>query len=505
MDGAVSAYRRALAIEPVDPGTLNNLGNALGETDRYDEAIDAFEQAIGYAPHEVDIYLNLINVLRKADRSEARLKVAKDAVALAPDNRFALTELALAFAHDDKFDDALATLESVSTQFPDFGESQLELGRMYESYNRIDDLAELVRRYDSTDAPPEAGFLKAWLAQREGRFDDAAEIAHSIPETIHPMRRFHLIGSIEERRGNSAAAFEAFERMNQETQVAPILASQESYRTSVLRKLATWSPEWTASWQPAPAASDGMRAPIFLVGFPRSGTTLLDTMLMGIPELSVLEERPMIALTAQRHEQAELPNLSAPAVQALRDEYFAIARHHGWDDSKWLVDKQPLNMAHVPLIHRLFPDARFILAERHPYDVVLSCFMANFQLNFAMRSFTDLEEAARTYDAVFNAWETSTSLLQVDYRTVRYERLVVDPASELRPITDWLGLEWNDRLADHTGAAKSRGRVRTASYAQIGEPLYTRARHRWRRYVSELAPVIPILKPWAQRLGYEVD
>lgn len=503
---AADAYRRVLAHVPDEVSTLNNLGNvvaALGETD---EAIQAFERAITFAPRELEIYLNLAHVLREADRGQARLKVMRDAAALAPGDRAVRTELALACAHDDRFDEALGLLEAVAAEFPDFGEAQLELGRLYESFNRIDDLRRLVAAYAGAEAPPEAGFLEAWLALREGRFDDAAGFAAAIPETIDPMRRSHLIGSIEERRGNAAAAFDAYSRMNRATRLAPT-GLAHSYRESVAARAAHWTPEWARSWpsETGRAAADGLRDPIFLVGFPRSGTTLLDTMLMGIADLTVLEERPMIAQLARRVGQDMLPGLDAGAVDELRARYRQIAAQHGAREGAWLVDKQPLNMTHAPLIRRLFPDARFVLAERHPYDVVLSCFMANFQPNFAMRSFTDLEEAARTYDAVFTAWETATTLLEIPFRTVRYERLVVDPTAELRPLVEWLGLAWDDRLADHTETAQSRGRVRTASYSQIGEPLYTRALYRWRRYADQLAPVIPILEPWARRLGYETE
>lgn len=505
LDGAVATYRRVLADDPADVASLNNLGNVLGQLGETDAAIEAFEHAISYAPQEVEIYVNLANVLREADRSGPRLKVMRDAAAIAPDDRAVLTELASAYAHDDQFDESLRLLEEVSERWPDFGSSQLELGRMYESLNRIDDLAALVAKLDAAEAPPEAGLLNAWLAHRQGRFDEAAELAAAIPETIHPMRRFHLIGSIEERRGNSAAAFAAFERMNAETLADAPAAPPESFRAKTDRERAGWSRAWFASWPPDPARSAAVPDPIFLVGFPRSGTTLLDTMLMGIRTLSVLEERPMIANLAHKLRTTDLAALEAADIEELRSEYFEIARGHGWDETRWLVDKQPLNMTRVPLIRRLFPKARFILAERHPYDVVLSCFMANFQLNFAMRSFTSLEEAALTYDAVFSSWETAVDVLGIDYRTVRYERLIVDPAAELRPLVDWLGLEWTDALVDHVPAAQSRGRVRTASYSQIGEPLYTRARYRWRRYASQLAPVIPILKPWAERLGYETE
>lgn len=505
LPGAAAAYRRVLEREPADVASLNNLGNVLGQLGETDAAIEAFEHAITYAPQELDIYINLANVLREADRSAPRLKVMRDAAALAPGDRAVLTELASAYAHDDRLDEALQLLEEISETFPEFGSSQLELGRLYESFNRIDDLAALVAKLDAAAAPPEAGLLKAWLAHRQGRFDEAAQVAAAIPETIHPMRRFHLLGSIEERRGNSAAAFAAFERMNAETIADAPPPPAESFRALTDRERKSWTREWAASWSADPARSAEPRDPIFLVGFPRSGTTLLDTMLMGVPSLSVLEERPMVANLAQTLRTRDLATLDASAIEELRKEYFAIARDHGWDGTRWLVDKQPLNMTKVPIIRRLFPQARFILAERHPYDVVLSCFMANFQLNFAMRSFTSLEEAALTYDAVFSSWDNATRLFGIDYRAVRYERLVLDPAAELKPLVEWLGLAWQDELADHLPSAESRGRVRTASYSQIGEALYTRARYRWKRYADQLAPVIPILRPWAERLGYETE
>lgn len=505
LDRAVAAYERVLALEPNDPAILNNLGNALAHLGRLDEAVSVFERAITHAPGEVSIYLNLADTLRRADRGAARLKVMKDAALLAPDDRSVLTELALAYAHADQFDEALVVLRDVVERFPDFGESHIELGRLYESLNMIEDLASLVARLRGSDAPPEANFLEAWLAQREGRFDEAAAFARAIPESVHPMRRLHLIGSIEERRGRSAVAFAAFEGMNRAAIADASPERGETYRQTLIREQSGWSAGWAARFSPDPPAQDLPRDPIFLVGFPRSGTTLLDTLLMGLDQLSVLEERPMLGTLASWVGSRDLAAMTAEEVLALRRDYFTLAREHGFNDTRWLVDKHPLHMARVPLIRRLFPSARFILAERHPYDVVLSCFMANFQLNTAMRSFTSLDEAALTYDVVFAAWERANRLFAIDRKPVRYERLVVDPAGELRPIVDWLGLPWEDRLLDHTQAAKTRGRVRTASYAQIGEPLYTRAAYRWKRYAEQLAPVIPILEPWVRKLKYDQD
>ncbi|MGV2495455.1 tetratricopeptide repeat-containing sulfotransferase family protein [Pelagerythrobacter aerophilus] len=519
IEGAIAAYLRALAGDGADLASLNNLGNLYAACGKYDEAIGYFERAITLAPREIDIYLNLAEVLRQADRGRERLKVMRDAQVIAPGNRKVLTELALAHVHADGsapstsidskdgidgIETAIAILEDVVARFPEFGESHIELGRLYEALNRVDDLAALINRIDGVNAPPEAAFLLAWQAQREGRFDDAAELARGIPETVHPMRRLHLIGAIADRRDDTAAAFAAFERMNEAavTDSAPVQGP--TFRETVERNAERWTRDWFESWTEVDLAGE-QQDPVFLVGFPRSGTTLLDTMLMGQPELSVLEERPILASVANALGGEDLATLSLDRTKELRSQYFATARTCGWDESLRLVDKHPLNMTRLPLIHRLFPNAKIVLAERHPYDVVLSCFIANFQQNFAMRSFTSLEESARTYDAVFSAWERARSLCDADIRPIRYERLLDNTRDELEPLIRWLGLEFNERSLAHEEIAKARGLVRTASYSQIVERLYIRARDRWRRYADHLTPVIPILHPWAERMGYATE
>lgn len=161
-------------------------------------------------------------------------------------------------------------------------------------------------------------------------------------------------------------------------------------------------------------------------------------------------------------------------------------------------------MARAPLLHRLFPDAKVILVERHPCDVVLSCFMANFQLNPAMRSFVDLEEAARTYDAVFDLWTRATDLLPINVHRVRYERMVEDLETEMRALLSFLGRQWDPAVLDNQASAARREHIRTASYAQVVEPIYKRSSGRWQRYREHLKPVLPILSRWAERMEYEM-
>lgn len=500
---AIAAYTRVLRAEPSDAASWNNLGNIHAAAGRFDEAIVAFEHAITHRPDEPGMYLNLADVLRQADLGAPRLKVARDVAALAPDNRAAQTELAMALAHNEMLDEAITVLEAAVQRWPDFGESHIELGRLYEATNRTEALAAFLATLDPAACPPEIAFLHAWLAQREGRFEDAARHAEAIPETIHPMRRAALIGTIAERLGDAQGAFAAFAAMNDAAMDEAPPRSGPTYRETLEADIARWNAPWAARWAPPLAPDPARRDPVFLVGFPRSGTTLLDTMLMGLPELCVLEERPMLAETLNLLGDADIAALTQAQAAQLRDAYFESAKRHGWDGQRWLVDKHPLNMARAVQIHRLFPNARFILAERHPADVVLSCFMANFTLNAAMRSFTDLTEAALTYDTVFRAWHRACELFPIKAHQVRYERLVQDARGELQPLVEWLGVAWSDRLLAHDETARTRGRVRTASYSQIGEKLYTRASGRWRRYGAQLAPVMPTLAPWIAQMGYE--
>jgi tetratricopeptide (TPR) repeat protein len=500
---AIAAYARVLKAEPADAASWNNVGNIHSAAGNIDQAINAFEHAITYQPDEPGMYLNLCDVLRKANLGGPRLKVARDVAAIAPDNRAVQTELAMALAHNEELDEAITVLEAAVKRWPDFGESHLELGRLYESINRTAALAELLAGLDPAACPPEVAFLHAWLAQREGRFEDAARHAEAIPPTIHPMRREALIGNIAERLGDAPRAFAAFTAMNAAAIADTPPRRGPTFRETLEADLVRWTPEWAARWVPPPAPDPVRRDPVFLVGFPRSGTTLLDTMLMGLPELCVLEERPMMAETLPMLGDMDLAALNPQQCAQLREAYFVSALQHGWDGKRWLVDKHPLNMARAVQIHRIFPEAQFILAERHPADVVLSCFMANFTLNYAMRSFTDLSEAALTYDTVFRAWHRAGELFPIKAHPIRYERLVEDPRAELQPLVAWLGLDWDDRLLAHEETARTRTRVRTASYAQIGEPLYTRASGRWRRYAEQLAPVMPVLAPWIAKMGYD--
>jgi tetratricopeptide (TPR) repeat protein len=347
--------------------------------------------------------------------------------------------------------------------------------------------------------------LRARAAYRLGEMERALELAEQAPADVDAATRAQIIGQANDRLGNSEAAFAAFEEMNRidsfaahdpAAQAADYLSSFRERRTDVL------TPEWVSRWPEVPPPN---REPAFLVGFPRSGTTLLDTLLMNDPGIAVSEENPMLThLSARIGEFDRVAELGPDEVADLRRAYFEEAESYVPNSrGKLLLDKFPFALGAAPLIHRLFPEARILFLARHPCDVVLSCFMNRFQPNDVGSTFLTLEGTARLYDAMMELWTRSRELLPLTVLDVRYEALVEEPKPQMQRVAEFVGIGWSDDLVENRPAAERRGFIKTPSYSQVAEPIYRRAVERWRKYSDELAPVVPILKPWIEALGYE--
>ncbi len=498
---AIASYRIALAAVPQDWESWNNLGNCLNRIGDRDGAVIAFENAVNRSPYPSlpEVFLNLSQALGAVNQRDARLRNAEEAVRRFPDHHPVLVELGLAQAAAGNRDSAEQTLRRAAAAEDHFGEARLELGLLLENDNRLDELDAHIAECETLDPRPELSFLKAWSLRRRERFEEAEREAARIPDTINPIRTAQVRAEIAERLGRSDEAFAQFEAMNQASQIAHPAEPGPTFRETIESQTAEMAGP-LAEVRPEPGAPQD---PAFIVGSPRSGTTLLDTLLTALPELQVFEEQPTLATV--EHEFPGLAIEADPArIQAARRRYFTLATELQGDAAgRRIVDKMPLHMTHMPVINRLFPDAAIVLVERHPCDAVLSCFMANFAPNFAMQSYTDLGEAARTYAAIFSNFERAEALLGLKPQRVRYERMIADLEAEMRTLLIFLGLSWRDEVLDNQASAARRGAVRTASYAQIGQPLYQRAVGRWERYRQKLEPVMPVLQPWIEKLGYE--
>ncbi|MBS0412710.1 MAG: sulfotransferase, partial [Proteobacteria bacterium] len=324
-----------------------------------------------------------------------------------------------------------------------------------------------------------------------------------------------MLGDALSAEGRPAEAFAAYEAANAILKREHAGAYAAPGMPSVL-DMANWllghfqgaDPADWASAPPAPAPGPGEPARhIFFVGFPRSGTTLLEQVLASHPDVVALEEREVLPavtkdLFATDEGLARLARIGADEAAAFRQAYWRGVADWCPDlAGKTFVDKLPLTSVWLPVVSKLFPNAKVLFARRDPRDVVLSCFRRRFGMNPAMYQFLTLDGTAAYYDAVMRLSETYARLLPTPVMAYRYEDLVEDFEREVRRICEFMGLAWNDSMLDFAATAERRP-IRTPSARQVRRGLYSEGVGQWRPFAAELAPVAPLLDPWVRAFGY---
>lgn len=511
LEGALQAFQQARQIDPKSSLLFLNMGRVLLSLDRHEDACLTFEEAVKLAPQDPQPLLELGRALTSIDHAEAGLRALGTAARLNPADPEIFLAIAVAFTDLGNLAQAERSLRFAIQADPKFVPAYVNLGIQFEKANRIEDLRKL--EADATRvgvAGDGIDYLRALLLSRDGDHAGALALVRGIySDAIDAATKAQFAGQLADRLGHTDDAIYYYEDMNRAMAQSPMGCGidRSAYQRAIMRLQEQTSAAWFADWAPGPSSPPkGRQSPAFLVGFPRSGTTLLDTILMGHSATHVLEELPIIEnLGKSLGDIDQIRTLDADRIDALRAQYFAdLDRLAPAASGQMVIDKNPLSMVRLPLIHRLFPDAKIILALRHPCDVVLSCYMQNFKPTEAMASFLDLPNASRTYDRIFSYWEHCRSILPVNVHELRYEAMIEDVAGTTRPLFDFLGLEWEETALDHQKTAVERGYIRTPSYAQVMEPIYASASGRWKRYEAQMREILPILEPWVQRLGYRL-
>ncbi|HWU03544.1 MAG TPA: sulfotransferase, partial [Novosphingobium sp.] len=446
---AAALYRIVVEAAPDDWSAWNNLGNALSPLGDVAGALAAATRAAALAPDSAPVRLNLAHAQAEAGEREAAMATLRalsqdfpedthaphalyvlardagdapaadaalsEAVARAPTRADLQAELGQLRAQIGAFAAAEAPLRTAVALDPQLGQGWVGLASLLERLNREDEIAPLRAEAaaSGTDAAS-LSFIDALRLKREGDYAGALDaLDRAGTDVVTPGQRLHLRGVLLDRLKRADEAFAAFAQMNAHwaADASDPRGRAAAYRAGVAANSALLTREWAQGWTPDPAPQ--RPAPIFVLGFPRSGTTLLDTMLMAEPRVRVLEEEAIIAdIEAQLGGVAALPALSGQQIEAARATYFARADAlAGSSPEHVIVDKHPMHLVHAPTIRRLFPDARFVLALRHPCDVLLSCFLTNFRLNDAMANFLDLGDAAALYEAAFGQWQAAREVL----------------------------------------------------------------------------------------------
>jgi tetratricopeptide (TPR) repeat protein len=361
----------------------------------------------------------------------------------------------------------------------------------------------------------------------DGRADQAEAIVSGQLERadITDQNRIALLdlrAEIRDAANRCDAAFSDYADRNRlliRVNEARIGASQTEREIDQAVRIADYFHNHVNRWARWPADQDEaaprVRRHVFLVGFPRSGTTLVEKALAGHPDIVTLEEIDSLhGLSAHwTADESRLGQLVTESPGRTQLETARACRAAYWDKvraatgtgltGKSVIDKMPLYSLQLPVIARLFPDAQILFALRDPRDVVLSCFRRRFRINAAMFEFLTLEGTARYYDAVMKHARRCREILPLRFFDMRHEAIVENFDGEIRSILGFLDLDWDDSVRRFSERAALR--PFTPSDPQLVRGLSSEGVGQWRRYRSALAPVSGILAPWVASYGYAHD
>jgi tetratricopeptide (TPR) repeat protein len=479
--------RNAVRLAPSDVQSHNLMGMIMTEANRPQVGEYHYRRVMELlgAPNAI-VYANLAWNLKNQGRIAESRQLYEQSVQLDP-NVFQtiygwarMEETDRNFARAGELLDAAERL-STNTRTVPMARAVLH-GRTKNYESAIAILDEIERAPDGGGLGPVEWSDKGQLLDKMGRYDEAF------------------------------AAFDAGKRTLRQMTGQSYLADEAQAQVERLRRFFTAT---RLKILPRAGVRSDVAQPIFIVGFPRSGTTMVEQTLTAHPGISAGDELPTInELTAIIPRMLNSPfgypeafadlwfGDQIEGLDNLRDYYLQRARQLGAirPGASWFTDKMPLNETHLGLIALMFPQAPIVHLLRHPLDVVLSVF--SNQLTHGFYCAYDLESIARHYVLVMGLVEHYRREMSLRYLPVRYEDIVAEQETKVREIMSFVDVPFDARcLSFHENTRYAR----TASYAQVTEKLYDRSRYRYRNYLKQLAPVIPILEPIITGLGYTID
>lgn len=498
------------------------LGVQAARAGRPGEAARWFRVAADAQPGDARI-LNWLGQALCADGQQVEGVVALRAAGLmlaraaTPQERAPAMPIAAELQRRAAIDESLVVLDAVRAAEPDNAQAAYLRATALAQLNRPADALAAGRRALTLAGRNVAAALLVASLEHDAREDETAEkrvralLAGSLPPAdAHRARK--LLAAILDRRGAHDAAFTELRAAEQLALALP-MPDRALVPRLLAEAAAGYTPELLSRF--AGHAFAGRAAPVFVIGFFRSGTTMMQQILGSHPDVFVSDEVPLIgaahrALDAfapsSRPMPQRLAELDAGGIQRLRDAYWAAARGRFGDaalDVRVFVDKFTMNTAELGFIATVFPDAKVLFLVRDPRDVCLSAYLQQMPPGPATAHLLTWEGTARFYAAVMDWWLAARERLPLAWHEVRYESLVEDFEGTLRPALAVAGLDWNEAVTRFHERGAGRY-VSTPSRAQVTQPLYRTAVARWRRYEPAFAPIMPVLAPYVEAFGYPV-
>ena len=469
-DDAEALLEKAVEIAPDFNQALVDLGRLRKDQDRFAEALECFDRAIALEPTQPQAYYLRAGTLARASFTYEAIEAYRSCLALRPTHPGALTGLGHVLKAVGAYDEAVASYNACIRQAPDNGETYWSLANL--------------KRYRFDDA---------MVAEMERRLSTAKADEQS------DVNFLFALGKAYEDRGDFERAWHYY-RTGNETRRARVFYDPVQTEAMNDRLIQVYTPQLFASQA---GAGHPDPSPIFIVGLPRSGSTLLEQILASHSEVEGTSELPYIgratsSLNRNRDEGVNYPEamreLTPDNLRALGEEYLVRARTHRRRGTPRFLDKMPNNFPSAGFIATILPNARIIDARRHPLDACLS----NYRQLFARgQNFTyDLTEIGEYYLQYQRMMDHWAATMPGRVLTVQYEEVVGDFENQVRRLLEFCGLPWEDTCLRFY---ESERPVRTPSSEQVRQPIYDRSVGHWRNYQAHLGELIEVIAPIRDR------
>ena len=514
--GAISSYKKAISIDSNYAEANYNMGFALSSINKPEEAIVAYNNAISIKPNYSEAYCNLGNAYKEIGKLNEAIDFYRNAISINPKYAQVYNNLGKVFQEQDKLELAMDAYKKATSLKLEYSEAWTNGAEALEKWNKLDELDDWLKQAHKNFkiVPSDISYFQSKFLWRIKKRKEALKLISTINlKTVSENRKqgfLNLKAKCFESSQNFSKAYDCFLEMNLLAKKSNtyLNSNSDKFFANTKNQLEQLKLKSTSRATDSEDNGETIR-PIFLVGFPRSGTTLMDTILRSHSEIEVLEEKPTVvaakaAIRKNGYNEIHNKVFSIDIISEARSSYIKEFRKHikSSDTNSVYIDKLPLNLIEVPLINQLFPSAKFILALRHPFDTILSCWMQDFEINAAMANMVDLDRIVDLYCIAMETFKICRSEYNLNVHTIRYEDLLEDLKGESSALLTFLDLTWETKMEDYRATALKRGRINTPSYSQVSQPIYKEAKYRWVNYKEYLDKYSDQIEPWIQEFGY---